>query len=845
MKKPFFLLLSLVLLCGSAFPQMNFNTYYPVSENYGTRLNSVNYMYNSVLAAGDNGLLIMSTDDGVTWKKIQTGFSYNLNKIMNGSNAYTMYLACSEGRILKGLNSGSNWFEFITGVNSDLSSIVSYSYSNFIAAGTGGCIIASSDDGSTWWTVGSNTTKNLRCINYYYWGNYSYFYFCGDNGTVLKAKIHYNYPNSIMITDCSAPIQVNLNSTCIIDTNTIICAGDYGKIIRTTNQGSTWTESKTPVKTRLNDIRAVYKSYYSSYVLYACGENGIILRSEDNGLNWNIVPSGINEEFTSFYSNVLMSYGVTGGGRVYKCIKPVDLEGASYRYQTSFETKKIRTFIQNTGIFNQDLRTSNTPGFSWPKDSNRFAVFTQGLSIAAKFNGQLRTASASYSGEFILGSMNNEISVKYPYFMIYSVKRGDNYSNSISWSNWDKMVPYGAPYIDVNNNGIYEPIIDTPGVKNAYQTLFLAMTDGYSYTHSQSEGLPGGTQPLYADMILTAWSYESDSLADVQFLKYKIINKSNSIWDSVHFCFFTDADLGDASDDFIGCDVPRNLTFCYNSDNVDGTGHPPSYGINPPAVGFKFLQTPVIKSIQPPETLGMSSFCYHNKNISYTCEREPGLPGLVYKYLQGLKSDGSSWLDASKSPPVRTKYTFSGDPETNSGWTEAKGVIHNCGGDTTGNVVISPPGDRRFFMSTGSGKLQMYQGDTQTIVMAQMIKRGANNLNAVTKLKEYSDYVESFYNSNNHNQVIPFIPETYLLYQNYPNPFNVVTRITYQLNFATNVKLSVYDILGRNVATLVNQYHNPGLNVVIFEGSRFASGVYFYRLETDKFTDIKKMVLIK
>jgi hypothetical protein len=88
-------------------------------------------------------------------------------------------------------------------------------------------------------------------------------------------------------------------------------------------------------------------------------------------------------------------------------------------------------------------------------------------------------------------------------------------------------------------------------------------------------------------------------------------------------------------------------------------------------------------------------------------------------------------------------------------------------------------------------------------------------------------------------------PYNYKLYVNYPNPFNPKTTIKYDIARSGLVKINVYDILGRLVTTLVNENKTPGNYSVIFDGSNLASGIYIYKLETEGFTDVKKMVLIK
>lgn len=90
------------------------------------------------------------------------------------------------------------------------------------------------------------------------------------------------------------------------------------------------------------------------------------------------------------------------------------------------------------------------------------------------------------------------------------------------------------------------------------------------------------------------------------------------------------------------------------------------------------------------------------------------------------------------------------------------------------------------------------------------------------------------------------VPTSYSLSQNYPNPFNPTTRIDYALKATGNVSLKVYDVLGREVATLVNGVQAAGQHSVTFNASNFASGMYFYSLTTpDGLTVTKKMILMK
>jgi lysophospholipase L1-like esterase len=89
------------------------------------------------------------------------------------------------------------------------------------------------------------------------------------------------------------------------------------------------------------------------------------------------------------------------------------------------------------------------------------------------------------------------------------------------------------------------------------------------------------------------------------------------------------------------------------------------------------------------------------------------------------------------------------------------------------------------------------------------------------------------------------LPDAFSLEQNFPNPFNPTTVVNYQLAVVSDVRLVVYDILGRKVAMLVNGRKQPGMHNVRFDGSQLGSGVYFYRLTAGSYVSCRKMLLLK
>jgi hypothetical protein len=201
-----------------------------------------------------------------------------------------------------------------------------------------------------------------------------------------------------------------------------------------------------------------------------------------------------------------------------------------------------------------------------------------------------------------------------------------------------------------------------------------------------------------------------------------------------------------------------------------------------------------------------------------------------------------------------TKFCYTGNPETGPGWNEGypgnpTGSIWNCGGPgvVNGNYFsVNTVGDRRNIISSGADNFTVNPGDTQFVVIAQMVQRGTSNLNSVTKLKQYANTIRTIYNNLfGIEQISSKIPGTFTLSQNYPNPFNPRTIINFQLPMSNNVKLMIYDILGREVATLVNELLKPGTYEVEFDGTNYPSGVYFYKLITDNYNEARKIVLVK
>ncbi len=811
-------------------------TWYNIPSGTNQDLNSIN----NYIITGNNGVILANVNAN-GWSLCSTGTTNNL---------YGIYLPSSGNPIVCG-NSGTllttfgtifSWIPMQSGTTKNLYSI-SKSVTNFpfiqryIAVGESGTIISSTDNGSNWSVISSPVNTDLKSV--FFMQNFSPVFKCGwitgNNGVILKTT-----DGGGSWTQKPSGVTQNLNSIYFRDTLNGIIVGDGGIILKSIDKGETWSPRQSGTTNNLNSIY-----YYGSLNNggWIAGDNGLVLNTTNAGDNWIPETSFTNIDLNSFYyDNYDGPFVVGKNGKIFN--KQID---SSYLPFRKIFPNNTSAYYSYKGIFDNNRNNYGlSSGFEWPKNSGKTAVFTAGLCLAAYVNEHLAESMASYGGEFAPGYCQNGNYYTENKFKIYIVKKGDNAQSNPDWANWGLMVPYGAPFIDVNNNRIYEPAIDTPGVKNAEQTLFTCFTDANPNSHNLGEGFGGGiTSPLLCSEIhLTAWGYNQTNLQDVQFIKWEIINKGPYAWNKLFISIVSDPDLGDATDDYIGCDTLRNLSFCYNSTNYDAT-----YGANPPAFGFRILKGGRNKNGNPPYEIGFTSFSQFAGYGNAPCEFDPnGEAYPAYLLMQGFKKDSTCWMDVSQTPPKRTKFIYTGDPESNTGWTEMKGSMKNCNRDTTGVIyTTNPSGDRRMVMSSGANNFSVLPNDTQTIIVAQMIARGSSNLNSVTMLKLLADSVLNFYNTYviDTGHYSPPVPTDYFLFQNYPNPFNNKSIIKFEIPITTETKLIVYDILGREVKILVNEIRQPGFYEAIFDGTNLASGVYLYRLQAGNFTTTKRMVLIK
>ena len=307
---------------------------------------------------------------------------------------------------------------------------------------------------------------------------------------------------------------------------------------------------------------------------------------------------------------------------------------------------------------------------------------------------------------------------------------------AIDWNEWP--VTEGAPFNDVNNNGTYEPATDIPGIPGASQTLFIKYNDDLSASNY-------GSPPIGLEISETYWAYAaSGPLANVIYKKVDLVyvgtptSSSSSVIDSMYIVQWADADVGNSTDDFAGCDTTLNLGYAYSSGSSDATYD--GLGLAPPAVGYDFLQG-VSRFTGNPSDSAIFNLKWR-KGYKYINSK----PMSSYVYFAA----GGNWSDPGFNYNgtlefynlMRGKLPIprypSGDlfPETVADVT-ADGTYLLAGDPVTGTGKIDGseegPGDRRIMVT--NGPITMNLGDTAQVVTALVYGLGRNNLSSISVMK--------------------------------------------------------------------------------------------------------------
>ena len=408
---------------------------------------------------------------------------------------------------------------------------------------------------------------------------------------------------------------------------------------------------------------------------------------------------------------------------------------------TYINANKILMFVTNHANFCRDLSGvfGHDAGTFYPYVDDAsindgslddYILYASGLWVGGLVNAEIRVAVAEYSDEYVPGPMNEFVSVSgndttwtfnsgfdtdpaYKVYKLYSDSMADN--PNADWTNWP--VGDGAP---VDGEGDPDMIGD--------QMLWAVYNDANPDAHDNGSG---ETEPLGIEIRQTTWAFDrEDALGEIIFIRFQVFNKGGNTIEDCHFSLWCDPDLGEYTDDLVGCFVDEDLGYVYNSDNDDAN----HYLDKPPAVGYDFFQGPKIFTGSDADTakmwgttwpgevnMGMTSF---NKYINGT---DPNNFNETFNYMRGLKANGDPY-DYPDGSGEFTKYMHAGDPTAG-----------------TGDIDFDPA-DRRWMQTTGP--ITFAPGDSTEFVAAIVVGRAIDRLTSISLMKHNDKFAQMAYDND-------------------------------------------------------------------------------------------------
>ena len=276
-----------------------------------------------------------------------------------------------------------------------------------------------------------------------------------------------------------------------------------------------------------------------------------------------------------------------------------------------------------------------------------------------------------------------------------------------------------APFIDVNHNGIYDPLNgDYPNIRG-HRAVYLIFNDAAG-VHSESGG-----EALGMEFHFMFYQYAAnDDMNNTTFINLKVINRSPRTYTNFKVGQFTDGDLGNYSDDYFGSSPEKKMIYTYNGDAVDESlnqNFPNGFEQTPPAVGIKLLN----------HQMDVSG--YFTSGVTAN-QSDPTTAGAYWGFMNAeWGSSGQHFTEGGTGigGTVNTNYLMSSNPNDATGWSE--------------QTELAIPGDRRMFMA--SEGVMISPNEYICYDYAVVYARAANNLISVDSLYVVADYVQAFYDA--------------------------------------------------------------------------------------------------
>jgi len=491
------------------------------------------------------------------------------------------------------------------------------------------------------------------------------------------------------------------------------------------------------------------------------------------------------------------------------------------------EGNNIRALIVDDGYFFYD-RDNNLSALEFPKDSGTYPLFGMNYWMGGKdVNDQLHLAAQikPYEGsqDYFPGPIANNYNSDY-YLdnfssSIWKIDRDqinyhvtnyleNNYVMDSAIENWpgngnisEGIAPQLAPYVDVNNNATYDPENgDYPYIQGDF-AVFTIMNDAAGI-HTASGG-----EPIGVEVHSMFYGFETDDdLNNTLFLNVKLFNRSNQDYVDFSHTIWVDPTLYNGTSEYLGCDTLRNLGYAYSSKA------PNSFTPDHMSIGTVYLNKQMDVFMWHDNSGGIISQP-NNSNQFYNLMNANWLNNVPLTY-GGLGLFGT----------IPTNYCFSGDPVTNTGWSEYG--------------LQEPASYYKRYLS--SVKFDDFQAQTEKCIDVAFVFNDdtADHVLNVANLFQSVDFVQDYYDNNIQPCSQIFLGDNKHEFQAldiklYPNPANSEISIESNSSFR-------YEIMSINGTSIISGYSESHIAQLKLE---LSPGIYLVKIDDTQGTKIEKLIV--
>ena len=783
MKKLLYFSIFFTIIFSTSFPQAQWQ---PLGSPSGGNISSITekdgYIFTAVGQYWSAGAIYRSDDNGKTWSLKINNLPVDFIILDLASNSSYVYASASSGNVYRSSDYGESWELSLSGLTSSPVYTI-HADGNNIYAGCFNSVYKSTNNGDDWTNIGSGF-DDLYTYAITTVGDYL---FIGTSDGVYRSFAGGNLEEVNNGINAQYPF---IHSFLFKDG--ILFTGLYNKVYKSTNMGNNWTEISTSF-----DGAYALKSFDNK--IYKTNYYGLHY-STNNGVNWVTINNSaiVNQYLIDVHvSNNLILTGE-------KELSRSEDNGVTWNFSsTGIANRETGPIIEKDGIFYTSseniIYKSFNNGLNWAA-SDTLPLYTN-LSKFFIYEGYIFAAATSgFAFRSADGEVWEQMEILVSEFTVLNnylfASRSNQYTGTIFRSTdlgltWEELsTPMLGDVADIEafNGELYI---------GGFNGLFKSNDNGVSWNpvgystiiDPQVQKLHVHNSYLFLSDVSSEGLYRTSNGSDWTFFQNSLENNFYNSFESYNNILITST---------------YNYGVLISLDNGEiwqefSDGLPlVTYGLAPHINSIYAKDNQLFASVSrfsiwstplSPVPVELSSFTaeYSNNSIILNWQTETEINNRGFEIEKSNLTKKIGWESISF---IEGKGTTS--EKNNYSFTDKN-------------------------LSAGKYSYRLKQIDFDGTF-------------------EYSDVVE----------VDVLLPHEFILEQNYPNPFNPTTLIRFHLPIETKVSVKIYNVLGKEVATLVNETKESGIHDIEFTNNgQFSSGIYFYTISTESFTDTKKFILLK